>query len=133
MGNYRFHYHVTGGTIVELAEVLKAQGIGTGKISAYCSAMGSAGTIAAGDRLKQVWHDHGIVGLEPIQCSTLYNNGYDRRFSSLSVGLMSKIFSIRDCISCGKKNYNFLRGSEAYKRRLGGRPRTLLRCEVTIK
>ncbi len=76
MGNYRFHYHVTGNTIVELADVLKAQGIGTGKISAYCSAMGSSGTIAAGDRLKQMWHDHKIVGLEPIQCPTLYNNGY---------------------------------------------------------
>ena len=38
--------------------------------------MGSAGTIAAGDRLKQVWPDHKIVGLEPIQCPTLYNNGY---------------------------------------------------------
>ncbi len=76
MGNYRFHYYVTGNTIVELAEVLKQQGIGVGKISAYVSAMGSAGTIAAGDRLKQVWPDHKIVGLEPIQCPTLYNNGY---------------------------------------------------------
>ncbi len=76
MGNYRFHYHVTGNTIVELAAVLQAQGIGDGSISAYCSAMGSAGTIAAGDRLKQVWHDHKIVGLEPIQCPTLFNNGY---------------------------------------------------------
>ncbi len=76
MGNYRFHYHVTGNTIVELAKELAAQGIGTGKISAYTSAMGSAGTIAAGDRLKQVWPDHKIVGLEPIQCPTLYNNGY---------------------------------------------------------
>ena len=26
--------------------------------------------------LKQVWHDHKIVGLEPIQCPTLFNNGY---------------------------------------------------------
>ena len=76
MGNYRFHYHVTGNTIVELAKVLKEQGIGDGSISAYCSAMGSAGTIAAGDRLKQVWHDHKIVGLEPVQCPTLFNNGY---------------------------------------------------------
>ena len=76
MGNYRFHYHVTCNTIVELADILRQQGIGTGKISAYCSAMGSAGTIAAGDRLKQVWHDHKIVGLEPIQCPTLFNNGY---------------------------------------------------------
>ncbi len=76
MGNYRFHYYVTGNTIVELAEVLQQQGVGVGKISAFVSAMGSAGTIAAGDRLKQVWPDHKIVGLEPIQCPTLYNNGY---------------------------------------------------------
>jgi len=76
MGNYRFHYHVTGNTLVELAAELHARGIGNGKIAAYVSAMGSAGTIAAGDRLKQVWADHKIVGLEPIQCPTLYNNGY---------------------------------------------------------
>jgi hypothetical protein len=38
--------------------------------------MGSAGTIAAGERLKQVFPGHLIVGLEPIQCPTLYNNGY---------------------------------------------------------
>jgi len=76
MGNYRFHYHVTGNTIVELAEVLRAAGVGQGRIAAYCSAMGSAGTIAAGDRLKQVFPELKIVGLEPIQCPTLYNNGY---------------------------------------------------------
>src|SRR3990172_3941267 len=76
MGNYRFHYHVTGNTIVELAEELQAQGVGDGRIAAYCSAMGSAGTIAAGDRIKQAFPDHKIVGLEPIQCPTLYNNGY---------------------------------------------------------
>ena len=76
MGNYRFHYHVTGNTLVELAAELADAGIGEGRISAYVSAMGSAGTIAAGDRLKQVWPEHKIVGLEPIQCPTLYNNGY---------------------------------------------------------
>lgn len=76
MGNYRFHYYVTGNTIAELADVLAEQGIGSGKISGYVSAMGSGGTIAAGDRLKQIWPDHKIVGLEPIQCSTLFNNGY---------------------------------------------------------
>src|SRR5574341_1761976 len=76
MGNYRFHYHVTGNTAVELASELQSRGIGNGEIAAFCSAMGSAGTIAAGDRLKQVFHDCRIVGLEPIQCPTLYNNGY---------------------------------------------------------
>ncbi len=75
-GNYRFHYYVTGNTVVELAAELEKQGVGKGKVAAFVSAMGSAGTIAAGDRLKQVWPDHKIVGLEPIQCPTLYWNGY---------------------------------------------------------
>jgi len=75
MGNYRFHYHVTGNVIAELEPELRAR-LGTRGIAAFCSAMGSAGTIAAGDRLKQVFPDCRIVGLEPIQCPTLYNNGY---------------------------------------------------------
>jgi cysteine synthase len=75
-GNYRFHYYVTGNTIVELADELKKKGVGNGRIAAYVSAMGSGGTIAAGDRLKQEWHDHKIVGLEPVQCPTIFNNGY---------------------------------------------------------
>jgi len=75
-GNYRFHYYVTGNTVVELAAELQKKGVGNGKVAAFVSAMGSAGTIAAGDRLKQEWPDHKIVGLEPIQCPTLYWNGY---------------------------------------------------------
>jgi cysteine synthase len=76
MGNYRFHYEVTGNTVADLAAVLQEKGVGNGRVAALVSAMGSAGTIAAGDRLKQIWPDHKIVGLEPIQCPTLYNNGY---------------------------------------------------------
>lgn len=76
MGNYRFHYHVTGNTLVELSALLQKEGIGNGQPAAFVSAMGSSGTIAAGDRLKQVFPDFKIVGLEPVQCPTLYNNGY---------------------------------------------------------
>ncbi len=76
MGNYRFHYYVTGNTIIDLMKELAEKGIGKGKASAYVSSMGSAGTIAAGDRLKQEWYDHKIVGLEPVQCPTLALNGY---------------------------------------------------------
>lgn len=75
MGNYRFHYHVTGNTIVEVERELGAR-LGTRGISAFCSAMGSAGTIAAGDRIKQAFPECKIVGLEPVQCPTLFNNGY---------------------------------------------------------
>jgi CelD/BcsL family acetyltransferase involved in cellulose biosynthesis len=63
----------------------------------------------------------------------LYNNGYDRLFEHLSAGLMSKVFSIRESIRLGRKKYNFLRGSETYKGRLGGRPVDLLQCEVILK
>lgn len=76
MGNYRFHYHVTGNSLVEAVRDLQAQGIGNGRAAAFVSAMGSSGTIAAGDRMKQVFYEAKIVGLEPIQCPTLYNNGY---------------------------------------------------------
>jgi hypothetical protein len=76
MSNYRFHYHVTGNTAVELVAELAEKGIGNGKAAAFVWAMGSAGTIAAGDRLKQVFPDCKIVGLEPVQCPTLFNNGY---------------------------------------------------------
>ena len=71
MGNYRFHYHVTGNSIAELVVEL-----GLGGVDAFVSAMGSSGTIAAGDRLKQAWGGCRIVGLEPVQCPTLYNVGF---------------------------------------------------------
>jgi len=75
--NYRFHYFVTGNTLIELARLLEKQGIGGGIVSAFVSAMGSSGTIAAGDRLKQQWPGRSvIVGLEPIQCPTVFWNGY---------------------------------------------------------
>lgn len=76
MGNYRFHYHVTGNTIIELMAELQAQGIGQGKAAAFVWAMGSGGTNAAADRLKQAYPDCKHVSLEPIQCPTLFNNGY---------------------------------------------------------
>ena len=76
MGNYRFHWYVTGNSAVEAAADLAGRGTGTGRIAAFVSAMGSAGTIGAGDRIKQVHNGAKIVGLEPIQCPTLFNNGY---------------------------------------------------------
>jgi CelD/BcsL family acetyltransferase involved in cellulose biosynthesis len=63
----------------------------------------------------------------------LYNNGYDRRFSHLSAGLMSYVYSIRESVSLARKKFNFLRGGERYKGRLGGRPVSLFRCEVILK
>ena len=63
----------------------------------------------------------------------LYNNGYDRHFDRLSVGFMSKVLSIQESIKRGRKKYNLLRGSEAYKGRLGGHPVRLYHCEAILK
>jgi cysteine synthase len=70
MANYRWHYHVTGGAAAEAVETLSA-----GRPAAFVSAMGSAGTIAAGDALKARFGTR-IIGLEPVQCPTLSCNGY---------------------------------------------------------
>ena len=68
--NYRFHRHVTGNSAIEAVE-----GIGNGRVAAFTSAVGSAGTIAAGDQIKSVYPECKIVALEPYECSTLFNGG----------------------------------------------------------
>ena len=70
MANFRWHYGVTGAAAAEAVEAL-----GAGRPAAFVSAMGSSGTIAAGDALKARFGTR-IVGLEPIQCPTLSRNGY---------------------------------------------------------
>lgn len=62
----------------------------------------------------------------------LYNNGYDNQYRSLSVGLLSKIFAIQDSIRRGRDKYDFLKGTEAYKHRLGAKPVQLYRCQAKI-
>jgi len=63
----------------------------------------------------------------------LYNNGYDPQFNSLSVGVISKVLIIKDSIQRGKKKYDFLKGAETYKRRLGGQEVPLSRCQIRLK
>ena len=62
----------------------------------------------------------------------LYNNGYDHRLSPLSVGLICKILSIKDAIESGKKKFDFLKGAEPYKHRLGGKSVSLHRCIIDL-
>lgn len=70
MPNYRFHRHVTGNSAVEAVK-----GVGNGRVAAFCSAVGSAGTIAAGDAIKAAFPECKITALEPYECSTLANGG----------------------------------------------------------
>jgi CelD/BcsL family acetyltransferase involved in cellulose biosynthesis len=62
----------------------------------------------------------------------LYNNGYDIRHKSLSVGLLCTVFTIKESIQKGKARYDFLKGPEPYKRRLGGKPVQLYRCRIHL-
>lgn len=62
----------------------------------------------------------------------LYNNGYEERFRDLNVGLLSKVLSIKDSIEQGYRTYEFLKGAEVYKKRLGGRPVQLYRCLIDL-
>ncbi len=103
MANYRFHYYVTGNTVAEVVSELNSKGVGDGKCAAFVSAMGSGGTIAAGDRLKQLFPDSLIVGLEPIGCPTLYNNGYgDHDIQGIGDRHVTWVHNVlnMDCLMC---------------------------------
>jgi CelD/BcsL family acetyltransferase involved in cellulose biosynthesis len=62
----------------------------------------------------------------------LYNSGYDADFRALSAGLMSKVLSIQASIRDGRQVYDFLKGSEIYKKRLGGKPVDIYRCVLDL-
>ena len=68
--NYRFHRSVTGDAALEAA-----RGVGDGRIAAFVSAPGSAGTLAAGDEIKARFPDCVVTAVEPEECATLTNNG----------------------------------------------------------
>lgn len=63
----------------------------------------------------------------------LYNNGYDPHYSSLSIGFLSKIMSIKDSIERQMIKYDFLKGEEAYKQRMGGEKHQLYNCIILLK
>ena len=74
-----------------------------------------------------------IMCFDYNDCVYLYNSGYDPEYNYLSVGLLSKVMSIRESILTGRKRYDFLKGSEPYKYHLGGKEVTLSRCLIDLK
>jgi cysteine synthase len=72
-GNYMWHYEVTGHA---MEDVLKKV---MGPKDAYrgvALTTGSAGTIASGDYMKQVFPTSKIIASEALQCPTLLENGF---------------------------------------------------------
>jgi cysteine synthase A len=72
-GNYLWHYEITGHAMEEVLSILMGPG---DNYRGVVLATGSAGTIACGDHLKQVFPTSKIVATEAWQCPTLLENGF---------------------------------------------------------
>jgi cysteine synthase len=72
--NYLIHYHCTGRALACVFSDLERAEPGL-RLQAFVSATGSAGTIGAGDYLKEV-HGTKIAAVEAIECPTMLVNGY---------------------------------------------------------
>ena len=72
-GNYLWHYEITGHAMAEVLE----QEMGPHDVyRGMASATGSAGTIASGDYMKQLFPASKVVASEALQCPTLLENGF---------------------------------------------------------
>ena len=72
-GNSIWHYEITGSTIETLFNQIKKDGQ---RLSGFVSATGSAGTIGAGDYLREKFPLINVTAAEALQCPTLFMNGF---------------------------------------------------------
>jgi len=72
-GNYLWHYEVTGHA---MEDVLRKELGPKESFRGVALTTGSAGTIACGDYLKQVFPSSKIAASEALQCPTLLENGF---------------------------------------------------------
>jgi cysteine synthase len=72
-GNHLWHYDVTGHAIEKmlLTELRPGE-----QLSGSVFTTGSAGTIGAGDYLKEIWPHSKVAASEALQCPTLLSNGF---------------------------------------------------------
>ena len=72
-GNYLWHYDLTGHALEELVKQLAGP---KDEYRGMVSATGSAGTIASGDYMKQVFPGSFVTASEALKCPTLLENGF---------------------------------------------------------
>jgi len=81
MGNYLWHYTVTGPAMGELVKSLISKDC---QFRGVMVSSGSGGTIASGDYLKTLFPAAKIAACEAAQCPTLLNNGFgDHRLEGI--------------------------------------------------
>ena len=73
MGNPLWHYNVTGNALADLYEAVKKPGQ---RLAGACFTSGSAGTMSAGDRLKDLYPTMKLGVGEALQCPTILDNGF---------------------------------------------------------
>ncbi len=73
MGNPLWHYNVTGHALGDVFEAIKNDG---DRFSGACFTSGSAGTMSAGDYLKEQYPNLKLGVGEALQCPTILNNGF---------------------------------------------------------
>ncbi len=73
-GNHLAHYEITGRALDRVFESVQQRRPHL-RLAAFVSATGSAGTIAAGDALKER-HGTRIVAVEALECPTMLENGF---------------------------------------------------------
>ncbi len=71
--NYLGHREVTGDALDTVYKHLNSDG--TTRLAAFVAATGSAGTIGAGDHLKELYGSQ-IVAAEALECPTMLENGF---------------------------------------------------------
>jgi cysteine synthase len=74
-GNHLGHFAVTGRALGHVFETMRIACGRDLRLAAFTSATGSAGTIAAGDHLKEVYGTR-IVAVEALECPTMLENGF---------------------------------------------------------
>ena len=73
MGNPLWHYNVTGYALADLFEAIKRPG---DNFAGACFTSGSAGTMSAGDLLKERYPYFKLGVGEALQCPTILENGF---------------------------------------------------------
>ncbi|BAL00028.1 putative cysteine synthase [Oscillibacter valericigenes Sjm18-20] len=73
MGNPLWHYNVTGNALADLFEAVKRPG---DSFAGACFTSGSAGTMSAGDLLKEKYPQLKLAVGEALQCPTILENGF---------------------------------------------------------
>ena len=75
LGNYMWHYNVTGPSIMEVFESMADKNKNL-NLAGGCFTSGSAGTLASGDFFKQKYPQSRVAVGEALQCPTILNNGF---------------------------------------------------------